>query len=374
MRSEQPKTVDVLIVGGGPAGCAAALTLGRYTDLSVMLVERQGYELERVGETLSPGVLPLLDYLGVGDAFRAADFSPSYAFTAAWGDSHIQARDFIFTGMGNGWHLDRRRFDAGLAGSAHAQGTDLRVHTGLEEMHPQESGWRVRLKDEAGSYWVESRFLIDATGRSARIGRAAGGKRVRHDRLVGVSAYFSAVQTPLEGSSLVESVPYGWWYSAPMPDGRVVVVLMTDVDLLREHGLKDPVKWHQALSETVHTRARTASGSMGEVGVWPAHSQWLQPCSGSHWAAAGDAAAAFDPLSSMGIGYALSSGIQAARLAASNLVSDATQQTEEHAAYDSDVQRHIAQFLKLKKGYYSAEARFGDQVFWARRNASSQPA
>ncbi|HEX7637975.1 MAG TPA: FAD-dependent oxidoreductase, partial [Burkholderiaceae bacterium] len=46
--------VDVLVLGGGPAGCATALCLARQGH-RVAVVERTRYEAPRVGETLSPG-------------------------------------------------------------------------------------------------------------------------------------------------------------------------------------------------------------------------------------------------------------------------------------------------------------------------------
>jgi 2-polyprenyl-6-methoxyphenol hydroxylase-like FAD-dependent oxidoreductase len=55
---------DVAIIGGGPAGSAAALTLLRYSKLRPVILERSSYDVWRVGETLSPGVFPLLNYLG----------------------------------------------------------------------------------------------------------------------------------------------------------------------------------------------------------------------------------------------------------------------------------------------------------------------
>ncbi|WP_280285068.1 tryptophan 7-halogenase [Pseudomonas sp. BN415] len=367
MHAEAPRTLDVVIAGGGPAACAAALTLRRYTGLSVMLLEQSDYDSDKVGETLSPGALPLLEYLGVAEAFRAAGFRPSYAFTAAWGDDQVQARDFLFTGRGYGWHLDRRRFDKGLASAAGAFGAEPVLNARLRQVTREEDGWRLKATVEEHELALRCRFLIDATGRSAWLARAVGAKKQRHDRLVGIATYHDASATSVEACSLVESVPQGWWYSAPVPDGRVVSVLMTDSDLLQDNHASRTAFWQAALELAPGTRARIGGLDVLEpLRVWPAHSQWLEPCCGDGWVAAGDAAAAFDPLSSMGIGYALSTGIQAARLAAAYFTNPAGAPLQRQA-YSDDIRHHVDEYLTLKRGYYGAEGRFAGEPFWARR-------
>lgn len=369
MRADAPGTFDVVIAGGGPAACAAALTLRRYTGFSVLMLEQSGYDADKVGETLSPGALPLLDYLGVGEAFREAGFQPSYAFTAAWGDDQVQTRDFLFTGRGYGWHLDRRRFDKGLASAAGAFGAEPVLNARLRQVVREEGGWQLKASGADGELALQCRYLIDATGRSAWLARALGAKKQRHDRLVGIATYHDASATTVEGCSLVESVPHGWWYSAPVPDGRVVSVLMTDSDLLQDNHASRSAFWQSALEQAPRTRARIGGLAVLEpLRVWPAHSQWLEPCCGEGWVAAGDAAAAFDPLSSMGIGYALSTGIQAARLAAAHLA-DPTDTTAQRQSYSDDVRRHVDEYLTLKRGYYDAERRFSTEPFWLRRHS-----
>lgn len=54
-----PIAADVAIIGGGPAGCAAAISLA-LSGLRVALLERTSYGPARVGETLPPAVQPLL--------------------------------------------------------------------------------------------------------------------------------------------------------------------------------------------------------------------------------------------------------------------------------------------------------------------------
>jgi hypothetical protein len=61
---------DVIIVGGDPAGAATALSLRSHApDLSVAMIEQTNYHAMRIGETLPPLVQPLLERIGVWQAF-----------------------------------------------------------------------------------------------------------------------------------------------------------------------------------------------------------------------------------------------------------------------------------------------------------------
>lgn len=359
--------MDVAVIGGGPAGTAAALTLLKYSQLTVAVVERSNYDQWRVGESLSPSGAGLLRYLGAWEAFNARGHLPSYGTAAAWGSPELLAHDFLFTGRGTAWHLDRREFDQMLAGLVSEYGGRLMTAAVVEKERRSRPGWQLSIRCGGSRNRVElhSRFVIDASGKPASFARRNGARRKVGDRLVGIVGLYSfAEQSPRDSFTLVEAGPMGWWYSAVLPNRRVAVAFMSDSDLIRRHGWHRREGWLELLASSRHVRARVDRGTFDDqLAVCPAYSQILEPIAGAGWVAAGEAAAGFDPLSSMGIGYALTSGIEAARAVHNALTGNGKQL----GCYTDGVARHYAEYRAQHWQYYSMEQRWPDSPFWARR-------
>lgn len=289
---------------------------------------------------------------------------------AAWGSPAIAVRDFIFSGHGNGWHLDRSHFDAALAKQVMQRGALVLKGVWLRGADFHRNYWCLQLNTPSGSKELLARHVIDATGRRGTFARHAGAIKRVYDQLVGVAAYFSLDNSARPHGTLVESVPDGWWYCAPLPGHQAVAAFMTDVDRLRELRLEKPDAFQACLAETRHISTRLASRRLvDKPHVYPAESHQLSPCLGTRWIAAGDAAVAFDPLSSLGIGYALASGIQAARIVNRRLAG----KEDLAAAYPSDISRHFANYLLQRHRLYAMELRWASSPFWARRHVAAQP-
>jgi flavin-dependent dehydrogenase len=353
---------SIAILGGGPAGSAAALTLRRYLpDLAVTLVNppaaSQG-EVAAVGETLSPGVLPLLDYLGLRDGFLGLGQLPAGGTASAWGGEQVVERSYLFTGRGHGWHLDRARFDAWLLARAKDAGTHC-VRSRAVGAVRTESGWRIELE---GDGHLMTGAVVDATGRSAWLSRQQGAAPRRDDRLVADARWFvhDVREASAEGA-LVESTPDGWWYSATLPGGRGVAMFMTDSDL------RPGAAWRDRLVAAPATGRRLADWRpSGQAAIRAAHSQYAERVVGERWVAAGDTAAAFDPLSALGIGFALRSGSEAARVAVASIDDD----RETAAAYAASVEGIYAEYRARLAAIYGLERRWPESPFWARRRAA----
>ena len=337
--------------------------MGRYTGRKVVVIERSRYEHPRIGETVSAALGPLLAYLGVDGLLNSKDHMPAYGTEAAWGLDQVLARDFLFTGRGIGWHLDRLAFDRGLADAAARGGADLRQGLSVREAVRDGDIWRLR----AGSTDIVARQVIDATGRGAAFARLTGARRHRLDRTVGVGIRMELQPgRTVAQNVLIEATREGWWYSAPIPRHLLVVVFMTDADLLTRSAI-EPASWEAALAQASKTVARCREARrLHTPRVWPASSDVLAPPLGDGWVAAGDAAISFDPLSSLGIGHAIASGIQAARIAEDRLNGGETLS----AAYTADLTRHRDVYLSQRQHLYATEMRFADASFWRRRRAS----
>jgi len=289
---------------------------------------------------------------------------------SAWGSDELSDRDFIFSPYGSGWHLNRQRFDERLQDSAvSADVVLIRAATLTRCQSLPDGGWRLQLNGPAACSSVTARFVVDASGRAAIFAQQNGIKRHLLDHMVGVVGCFEAgPEGPTqERFTLVEAVECGWWYSALLPDGKLVVVYMTDADLASSQILRSKGNWLALLQKTRHTRLRVASHSYhlnGPTQIVAANSSFLDLVVGNSWLAVGDAAAAYDPLSSQGIMTALSTGLNAASAINAHLQGD-QRALQDYAVYSKTLS---VDYLSSHSAYYAMERRWPDSPFWRRRH------
>jgi len=364
------RRVDVIVLGGGPAGAATALALAR-AGRAVTVLERSRYDSPRVGEVLPPEVWRPLTELGLWEHFLADGHMESPGIAAAWGSWEPYNNDFIVNPYGPGWHVDRRRFDTMLATAAEAEGAAvLRGAWPIRWAWDRAGAWRVEALVDGTFRELQSDVLVDATGRSAAPARRLGGSRITHDRLIGLVGLISA---PVDGDcrdrrTLIEAVECGWWYSALLPDGRHVAAFMTDADLLPPGSVARGTFWRRWLQEACHTQARLGLVPPGiALRIVSAGSACLQDVTGPGWLAVGDAALSFDPLSSQGVTWALESGLAAARALDAYLGGD-QRATEDYA---HRVGIDFAAYLRARGETYAREHRWPNSPFWRRRYSAS---
>lgn len=358
--------LDVVICGAGVAGCALAIHLRRQ-GLGVLVVGRSP-AARPVGEHLPPHARPLLTELGVWADFLSDGHLRCPGVRSAWGSDQIEARDFIFTPFGDGWNLDRARFNRRLAHSARQAGAEVDDPAALTALERTPYGWQVDILRNGGRASRACRLVVDATGRASALARRLGSSRIADDRLIAVAGWLASAASGHDHTLLLEAVPQGWWYSTPLPDHTQIAVWMTDPPLRLDKPRALQALWRDHLARTTHIRQRVAGCTLvGEMLVRPANTYRMEPPFGESWLAVGDAAAALDPLSSMGIFRALTSAHSAAAAIARHLRGDPAALDD----YATTMQRGFAEQMTMRMWAYRQEQRWADQPFWRARHTAS---
>ncbi|MEU6234380.1 tryptophan 7-halogenase [Kitasatospora sp. NPDC047058] len=357
---------DVVVAGGGPAGSAAALALAAQ-GRSVLLAHAASGP-PPVGEALPAAARMLLHDLGVAGTVPGEGHLPCYANRSAWGSEQLGTVDSINDPYGPGWHLDRALFDHRLREAAAAAGADVREALVRPTARHPDGTWTLTLHRPHPPGTVRCRRLVDATGRRAAIATTHGARRLVGDRLIALHVTLgppAGAAGSTDGTTLVEAVPDGWWYSALLPGGRLLVAFFTDADLPAAR--VDAGLFRRRLAATGPTAARAAAhpfpGPAAPARA-PAHTVRLDRVHGDGWTAAGDAAAAFDPLSSQGILTALYTG-RAAGLAVHGHLGGDPDALGGYAAHLAGV---TAAYHRNHAAYYALEQRWPDRPFWQRRH------
>jgi flavin-dependent dehydrogenase len=361
--SRRTPRYDVLVVGGGPAGAATAITL-RQLGHSVILVERSSYDAIRTGEVFPPETQVPLTQLGVLPLLTEQIATPSPGTCACWDDSVPREIDHIRSPFGLGWHVDRRRFDQLLAEVARRAGAIVMSSTQLVEFgYTPRDAWNVRMIRDGCPLECNADFLVDASGRKGSPIRRLGGGRLLLDRLVGVVAVVEHAKVR-DARMFVEATENGWWYSAQLPNNRLVVAYLSDADLLPRPRSTLAAFLTDQLAKAPLTQSRFGGQlDASSYHLVPANTSRMRRIAGANRIAVGDAATALDPLSGQGVYRALVSGIAGAEAIHRFLDGD-HRSIEDFAAemcddFDAD--------LGARAAFYREDRRWPNSVFWQRR-------
>lgn len=300
-------STDVLVMGAGPAGCAAGMTL-RAAGHRVIVIDRYHRAQERLGEILPSIAFSDVQQLGLAAVFDALGLPRIEAVRVEWRRTSGRPWQAL-----KGWSLFGNSFGQALWRGVLDHGAELRSGVSVSRVSQARDGVVAMCRSQGKSFCVRSLYAIDARG-------CAGSRSCDREPLGGESLLASGAVSNAHdrahnerATALVRALPGAWmFFIAEERGSRGAVVI---------HRMRDAARgqYQDAMCELL--RATEAPDAAADVRRFTrlVHMSRARAIAGCRVVAVGDAAVAVDPLLGTGISFALRSGREAGLLVAAAL-------------------------------------------------------
>jgi FADH2-dependent halogenase len=343
--------LDVIVIGGGPAGSTAATLLAQQ-GLSVTLLERERFPRFQIGESLLPYNNDLFARLGVTSQLEQGDYFPKYGAYFVTGDGQHGYR-FRFDQRlddpyRNSFQVKRSEFDHLLLKNAEKHGVDVRQETpvtSIDLSNPEKAVVNGEL---------EARFVIDASGHGSVVGhRVAGREDVQSLRKIAFFAHYTGVPRDPgrdAGNTVIVILRDSWFWMIPITKEIMSVGLVVDRDHFLRCGLEPEALLEQTIAATPWVRARMEPANrVSQVYARKDFSFRMKQLVSTNYALIGDAAGFLDPIFSTGVFMAMKSADMVSGPVVERLRSGGM---EGLRAYESEMQRGLDKYLLFIEHFY----------------------
>ena len=348
----------VIVIGGGPSGCAAAIAC-QTSGLATLLLNPSGTGRSWSGESIPAGGFRLLERAFGPGILDDTPYLVSHGIYGLWGSDTLFENDFLWNPSGHGMLLERCHFDSAARRAAERLGVRI-LHHGFRSITRLQDGWRLH----AGTETYETNWVIDASGRRGVMARSLGIQSRHFDDQVALAAKVRC-RSSSNHRVLIESSPDGWWYSCPIPSGERVVVFLTDRDLIPVGVSRADWWWQQYQGTSLIKETSPGLTRPSRLPVLPAGTLCRNSLGGDAWCAVGDAAIAWDPLSSQGLVTGILMGSRSGSAVAGH--------TELMDQIEQDYRMLLEEHLSLRRHFWNHERRWATHPFWQRRIETIDP-
>lgn len=298
------ESVDVLILGGGLAGCATALGLLKLQPAArVLIIERYSQAPYPIGDHLDPEGVLYWQQLSLPQLRSKLD---SYGISYRWGGGRWHRHSYMKSPLGWAITLDRLALRMALTEQA-SRVCSFVPGARIRDLQVTSHGWSGLIERAGKNRRFEASYLVDCTGRAAAVARSLGAHRRVLWRRSSLSQSF--VRAVEDCDLILEAVPQGWLSATPLPPGdRWMLSLVTE----RSAALEDSLGRTERIQEL-------AVEPNGPLLVRDASMVITEPAGGKGWLSVGDAGWSLDPLTGRGMTEALFSAREASLLLADTL-------------------------------------------------------
>jgi flavin-dependent dehydrogenase len=345
---------DVIVIGGGPAGSTAASVLAR-AGRRVLVVEKEKFPRYHIGESLVPGVLPVLDEIGAREVIENAGFQRKYGITLLWGKQDQlwtvrfgEAGPYEYV-----YEVKRAEFDNLLLLHARTQGATVVEEATVKDVRFEDGRCVGITYARANEEPVEVRAdqVVDCSGQARVLARKIDAVEWHEDlKNFAVWAYYQGGER-LDGidagNIVVEHHADGWLWNIPFSDGtRSLGFVGPNKEVLgKGQSPQEILESRIATSQVARRQLATATRVSGfrTARDW---SYTSTSFSGPGYMIAGDAAAFIDPLFSTGVMLAMRSGLLAGQAVHNILTAPGTEHAEQ-SAYEA----RYSEFLDVVRSF-----------------------
>lgn len=373
---------DVAIIGGGPAGSTAAAILKKYDpSLRVLILEREKFPREHVGESQLPICCNVLDEMGCWEKVEAANFPIKIGATYRWGSStklwdfefiplHLfkdEPRPAKFEGQRRytAFQVDRAVYDTILLDHAASMGAEVRQETKVAEiLHEGDRVTGLRLGD--GSE-VRAKYYFDGSGHVGILRRALGIGVTVPTTLKNVAMwdYWEntewAVTIGTGGTRVqVLSIGTGWIWFIPLSPTRTSIGFICPADYYKESDKTPQELYDWALSQEPRVQALIKGASReNEVRTTKDWSFVADRVVGENWFLIGESAGFADPILAGGMGLAHTSAREAAYTVLAMMRGEHEPKWLRDE-YNETQRKRVLQYIRFADFWYCANGQFTD--------------
>jgi flavin-dependent dehydrogenase len=322
-RSPAAEPCDILVVGGGPAGCtAAALLAERGRD--VVVLEKAQHPRFHIGESLLPRNTAIFDRLGISAEVAALGVhKPGAEFVSdATGQqvryAFVDGLDKVFT---SSWQVPRAEFDALLFRTATERGARVAENTRVTEINfGVERSQVTAIGPDGALRHYAPRYVLDASGRDTLLAGKLGTRQAnKRNNTAALFAHYRGVARrsgELEGFISVHLAEDGWFWLIPLPDDVMSVGFVGNQAAFKGRQGTPEQLFNARLAASPSVSARmTGAERLGSVTSTGNFSYAASRSWGEGWAMIGDSFAFVDPVFSSGVLLAMTAGEMGAEVA-----------------------------------------------------------